>query len=505
MRAHNNVMRSHNIVMRSHNIVMRAHNILLASLLVAGCYNPSPPAGSYRCSTADSSCPSGQHCTCGLCVKSDDQAACAFTLVATLPASGAVGEHEQFALSVQAQKEDHSSASGFNGTVTLSSSWGDVVPPTVTLVDGQAQQMIALNRETLPPQTATVTATFGGNKGSVGKIGVKAQSFVRDQTAIVPSPTGPMTFGFADTVVAEPNVIITSLGGYRMYFGGYANGQQFKGYNFGVATSSDGLHFTPSPVPVLAMPATPPMAQINSPSVFGVADKWYLAYSQGTSGVINNQDVWLAGPSPDGTAAFPATAIAPVVKRTDCAYCDATIAFPSVIPDPSGNGGYIMFFSSAKTVGMGSVEEIGRASAGPDGQQFVAEPAPLLSSDLTGELVLLAPRVIVDGSVFKMWYSYARAQDIMDLQNLCNTNNQVRIGYATSSDGFYWIRSPSNPAVEVGGTGWDADSRALLVGSVVPRDGKSTTSGFALYYTTFRNVSFLNLCVPSGIGRATRP
>ncbi|MCU1279753.1 MAG: uncharacterized protein JWM53_3299 [bacterium] len=503
MRAHNFVMRLHNLMMRPHNLMMRPHIFVLALLLV-GCYSPSPPAGSYRCSTADSSCPSGQHCTCGLCVKQDDQAACAFTLAATLPSSGTVGEHEQFALSVQALKEDHSSANGFNGTVTLSSSWGDVVPPTITLVDGQATQMIALNRETLPPQTATVTASFGGNKGSVGKIGVKAQPFVRDATAVVPSPSGPMTFGFADTVVAEPDVIITSTGEYRMYFGGFANGQQFMGYNFGVATSTDGLHFTPNPVPVLRMPAMPPKTQINSPSVFSVVDRWYLAYSQGTGGVINGQDVLLAGPSADGISAFPP--IATVVARTDCAYCDATIEFPTVISDPANNGGYIMFFSSAKTLGSGSVAEIGRASSS-DGRTFTAEPAPLLSSDLTGEAVLLAPRVIVDGTVFKMWYSYARAQDIMDLQNLCNTNNQVRIGYATSSDGFYWIRSPSNPAVDIGGVGWDSDSRALLSGSVVPRDGKSTSSGFALYYTTFRTVSVLGfpVCVPSGIGRATRP
>ena len=46
-------------------------------------------------------------------------------------------------------------------------------------------------------------------------------------------------------------------------------------------------------------------------------------------------------------------------------------------------------------------------------------------------------------------------------------------------------------------------SHALLVGSVVPRDGKTTRSGFALYYTTFRRRSrCLNVCVPSGIGRA---
>ena len=471
--------------------------------LISGCYSPSPPSGAYRCSTTDNSCPSGQHCTCGLCVKSDNQAACSFTLGTSLPASGTVGEHEQFAISIQALDQNKAPANGFDGTVTLSSSWGDVVPSTVALVNGQAQAMIALNRETLPPQTATVTASFGGNKGSVGKIAVKAQPFARDPTAIVPTPTGPMTFGFADTVVAEPNVIVTSTGGYRMYFGGYAQSQQFNGYNFGVATSTDGITFTPNPVPVFRMPAMPPKTQINSPTAFLVGTNWYLGFSQGMSGVISGQDAWLAGPSADGMATFPA--VGAVVSRTDCAYCDATVDFPSVIPDPSGSG-YIMFFSSGHSVGSGNVAEIGRASS-TDGIAFTPEPAPLLSSDLTGEAVLLSPRVIVDGTVFKMFYSYARAQDIMDLQNLCNDMNRVHIGYATSSDGFYWIRSPSNPAVEVGGTGWDADSRALLAGSVVPRDGKSTSSGFALYYTTFRTVSILGfpVCVPSGIGRATRP
>jgi len=193
--------RPHNFMMRAHNFMMRAHNLALATLFVVGCYSPSPPAGAYRCAMADSSCPSGQHCTCGLCVKSDNQAACSFTLATSLPASGIVGEHEQFAISIQALEQNGAPADGFAGSVTLTSSWGDVVPSTVSLVKGQAQQMIALNRETLPPQTATVTATFGGNKGSIGKIAVQAQPFVRDATAVVPTPTGPATFGFADTVV----------------------------------------------------------------------------------------------------------------------------------------------------------------------------------------------------------------------------------------------------------------------------------------------------------------
>ena len=61
----------------------------------------------------------------------------------------------------------------------------------------------------------------------------------------------------------------------------------------------------------------------------------------------------MAGPSSDGMGTFPA--IGPVVSRTDCAYCDTTVDFPKVIPDPANNGGYIMFFSASHEVGMGSV------------------------------------------------------------------------------------------------------------------------------------------------------
>jgi hypothetical protein len=476
---------------------------VLSACTAIGCYSPSPPAGAYQCSAADKSCPSGQHCTCGLCVKSDDQAACSFAVDSS--AATTVNEHQAFPITITAYRADAAVAGGFNGTVTLAASWGDVSPSTVTLANGRAQAMVALNRETLPPQTATITATFAGNKGTSGKIGVVAPPFVRDATPIVPPPTSTSTFGFADALVAEPDVILTGAGQYRMYFGGYANSGQFKGYDFGVATSTDGVHFTPNPLPVFQTPMMPMGAQINSPSVYGVGPAWYLAFAEGTSGVINAQDAMLAGPSPDGMSTFPP--VGPVVKRTDCAYCDQTVDFPSVIADPGGNG-YIMFFSAIHQINAqgNTTANIGRASS-PDGVHFAAEPAPILSSDLTDEAVLFAPRVVVDGPVYKMWYSYARTQDIKDLQNLCNDMNRVQIGYATSSDGFYWIRSPSNPAVAVGGGGWDVDSRALLSGSVVPLDGKSSASGFGLYYTTFRTVSLgvLQLCLPSGIGRATRP
>jgi hypothetical protein len=104
-----------------------------------------------------------------------------------------------------------------------------------------------------------------------------------------------------------------------------------------------------------------------------------------------------------------------------------------------------------------------------------------------------------------MFYSFARLSDLKG--DLCASN--VNIGYATSSDGFYWIRSPSNPVMSAMplGNGWDAAISAFLVGSIVPTDGSDAQNGLSLYYSTFRHQIILGLdqCLPNGIGRATRP
>ena len=119
--------------------------------------------------------------------------------------------------------------------------------------------------------------------------------------------------------------------------------------------------------------------------------------------------------------------------------------------------------------------------------------------------MLLAPRVLVDGTVYKMWYTYARLGDIGDALNLCNVQkNQIQIGYATSQDGLYWVRSPSNPVVPVGAPGSTRTRAALLLGCVVP-DAAAGRAGVTLYYSTLPIVSPKLACVPNGVGRASRP
>lgn len=86
---------------------------------------------------------------------------------------------------------------------------------------------------------------------------------------------------------------------------------------------------------------------------------------------------------------------------------------------------------------------------------------------------------------------------------ICVARTRTNVGYATSDDGFYWIRSPSNPVLEPSDGGWDKGDRTTLVSSVVPTDGVDPANGIELYYTTFRRQ--LLQCLPNGIGKATRP
>jgi hypothetical protein len=465
-----------------------------------GCFNPNTPAGAYTCNATDRSCPVGQHCSCGLCVNRDDQAACGFVLSASV--SGGVVEHQPFTLAVQARLADGTTiASGFSGAVTLTSSWGDVTPKTLMLTNGQASATVSLNRETLPPQTATIRASFAGNEGTSNKIAVKAPPLVRDPVAVVAPVSATQPFGFADQAVMQPDVIKTA-DDWRLYFRGLSS---TGGDLFGVARSRDGKSFAPPSQPILAPGGAAFDARsIGSPAVFALGGAMSMLFS----GADNASSVIGVATSPDGLTPFSlANGDLPTIRRADCGYCQQSIDFPSVIPDPAappaGDGGVstaqLAFFSATA---MSSIA-IGRASSS-DGVHFVPEPAPLLTGDLTGEAVLMAPRVLVDGTVYKMWYSFAR---LADYKNGDPCQSTIGIGYATSSDGFYWIRSPANPVMPAGGGGWDDTSTAFLVGSVVPSDGQNVQNGLTLYYSTFRLTvtGSGSICLPNGIGRASRP
>ena len=494
---------------------------LSVSLMFSGCYDPHPPGGAYLCSPDDHGCPTGQHCTCGLCVNQDSQAACRFTISDN--ASGAqkltVLEHQSFPITISALDKNGAPASGFGGTVQLSSSWGDVKPPTATLKGGTATVMVQLNRETLSPAVAIVSASFNGNLGKSPGINVQAPTFALDPTEI----NAP--FGWATNLAAE--AAVTKVGNdYQMYFVGQAG----PAFGIGMATSADGRTFTPTAAPLLQ---GAPGQLIFSPSVYQTSSGTLMAFAVGSQ-------VALAS-SADGKTFTPLSGNMFGLTPNQCSYCKGTsggeVTFPQVMPDvlaPTPDGGappWLMFFSALtnNSDGSGSVS-VGRASSS-DGKSWTPEPAPILSGDLTGEVVLLSPRVLLDGSIYKMWYSFARKLSVIlclgtgqstcpanySCVNLtctpndpgdafhafCENSSQVEIGYATSSDGFFWTKSIHNPVISIPSGSAD---HAYLVSSVLPTDGVDAASGVTLYYSAFRRaVTTMDRCLPNGIKRATRP
>jgi hypothetical protein len=485
-------------------------------LLLAGCYSPSPPSGAYLCGPSNA-CPSSQSCVCGQCVNKPGDAACAFSVDAM--STPPVAEHQGFQITIKALQADMTTPASYNGNVSLAfllrdgSLWCDVTPSTVPLTNGTASPSISLNRETIPPQTPLLTVTGpAGSTGSTGHIVVYAPPLVKDVNPIVPPSGMGTSFGWADQVAAEP-VVVKSASGYNMYFTGFGS----RSIGIGVATSTDGKSFTPQSAPILTpTPGTFYSMSVFAPAVMQTSSGWTMLFSGSDMGYNPNTSSDQIGmaTSADGVSGWSVgNGGKPVLRHrpnADCVYCDASLDFPALLPQAAnadgGSDGAMLFFAARQCANAAcdsnSLVSIARATL--DGTTWVPEPAPVLQGDVGGEALLLAPSLMLDGSVYKMWYSFARLKDVSVGADLCS-GVPMFIGYATSTDGLYWVRSPSNRNAlgPTAGT-WDSAYTAMLVGSAIPLDGVNPSSGVAIYYSPWKK-NVLNICAPNGIGRATRP
>jgi hypothetical protein len=518
---------------------------LCALLAVGSCYSPNAQSGAYLCG-ADDACPDGLSCECGQCVKNVSQAACSFEIdspAATVNKKGSaslsVEEHEQFPITVQAFAKDGTPATGFAGTIKLSSTWGDVcvgtngcvgLPDQISFQGGSASATVQLNRETIPPQSALLRAELAGNVGTSGKlrITVTAPQFVRDPGPAVAPLTilPPTSFGFATLAMGAPSVAKTA-DGWRMSFTGALTkhvGTKDEVHSaIGIATSSDGKSFTPPGAPIYESDANV-MTAVGAASVYDDGDLLhvYVGRQQAFVDVTKMTPfayatiAELTGQSTTGPFALTANpAVTTLGMSPDCAFC-AAVDVPMVIRDPnpalSGGGpkAAVMFFSALQMASAASptpTVSVVRASSG-DGVLWDVDPAPILQTT-RDEGVIYSPRVVVDGTIYKLFYSTTPAADITMPSTLDPCLVPWHVGYATSSDGNFWVRSPANAPMathvfEVNRTAmqWDTDE-SILVGSVVPQDGVDPSSGLVLYYSPFSRIAGV-VCSPNGVGRAVR-
>lgn len=102
----------------------------------------------------------------------------------------------------------------------------------------------------------------------------------------------------------------------------------------------------------------------------------------------------------------------------------------------------------------------------PDGLVWTKHGAPILEVGADSEwdnYFLEGPTVIKEGGTYKMWYAG------FDLTfDGASTDGFVNIGYATSTDGISWEKYAGNPVLRVSESGWDSiyvqDPHVIKVG-----------------------------------------
>jgi hypothetical protein len=516
--------------------------LLVCALFATACYNPNALSGAYLCGAEDA-CPDGLTCECGQCVKSANQAACSFEITSPMATVGKRGlstltveEHEQFPIAVQAYAKDGTPATGFAGTVRLSSTWGDLcvgtsgcvsLPDQITMQSGTASATVQLNRETIPPLSALLRAELAGNVGTSGKlrITVNAPTFMRDAAPVVAPLTilPPTSFGFATLAMGAPSVIKSADGWHMFYFGVDVKkvmGKDELHLAVGVADSTDGVNFAPGAMPLFEGAGSPETA-IGIPSAYDDGEQVHV--------FVGRQQAFLDAAKTNpfayatiasysaASAAGPFTldttpSVTTLGMNPDCPYCSA-VDVPMVIrdPNPSLSGGgpkaAIMFFSALQMSTTATTVSVVRAGSA-DGVAYDVDPAPILQST-SSESIIYSPRVIVDGTIYKLFYSVTPLGTGDPTMTLDPCTAPYHVGYATSSDGYFWVRSPTNTAAgghvfDINHTAGQWDSGAsILVSSVAPQDGVDPSSGLALYYSPFSRVAGV-ACVPNGVGRAAR-
>lgn len=167
-------------------------------------------------------------------------------------------------------------------------------------------------------------------------------------------------------------------------------------------------------------------------------------------------------PAPGSTATGWVHASARPILESNQTTLDGIPGDPSVIKDPAGSTGYVMYYGAAKGDFSDPLIRIFRATS-KDGMQWIRSDRPVLepTSGAWDTTNTETPCVIVlpDKSL-RMYYSGAvNPQD-----------ERFQIGFATSKDGITWTKPANNPVIVRGASG-SFDSYSAMDPSVVLKGG----------------------------------
>lgn len=350
---------------------------------------------------------------------------------AVTPSATAVLEHASFTLHLVAKNASGQPETGYQGTVALTSSWGDVTPTAPPVfTNGVCDIDVDLNRETHAGYAgAFITATDGAATGTSPEITVSIGDWKVDGSKIRLIRTytkSTMTLGES----LHPGAVITApAGGYRLiadttiHMGGPTGNPYFVVYS-----STDGLDWGSNSTGGFAAGAMA-ASGVSSTSILWDGTQYRALYT-GADGSSPSVSHLLGAMSPDGVSW---TAETPV----------AAGAFQC-----SGNPVAFLYGSGAYTRIQGSCSVNGSGTS-------------TMLSNITNSGAPWAGYV-KDGTTSKLW-----------------AISGGKTYYYTSADGISWVASATVWPVPVYAVYWNKE-RSLYEG-FIDQDGNQS------YYRAFRD------------------
>jgi hypothetical protein len=260
--------------------------------------------------------------------------------------------------------------------------------------------------------------------------------------------------------VGMPSVLLMD-GSYKMWYAG-SSGTKDSG-RIGLATSSDGVHWTKSgstPVLTVGDPGAWDSGYVLAPHVIfhnGIYEMWY----RGTDVPETSLGARIGYASSTDGVHWQKYGGNPVLSVGPAGRWDERLIWSAYVIVQGST--YKMWYSACGETNC----SIGFATS-PDGINWEKDAGnPVLDVGPAGSWdskIVYFPNVLFNWSDYEMWFSG-------------NYGSPDRIGHATSLDGIHWSEDPSNPVLTVGPAGnWDS---GYVNASPVILDGNT----YKMWYT----------------------
>jgi predicted GH43/DUF377 family glycosyl hydrolase len=272
-----------------------------------------------------------------------------------------------------------------------------------------------------PTNYATVTLTIAPASSPTTPAGSSNWTRGGSSPALAPS-----TSGWDSYMIGSPSVI-KSGPVYYLYYEGLNTTDDT--HAIGLATSTDGVHWTKESGPVLqATSGDWDSTEVRYPSVVENGGNYLMVYQ----GVGSQTELGLAT-STDGVSWTKHSGAVVTTYGVHSAYVPGTLLYVS--------GQYELYYTVDGNIGL---------MTSTDGVSWSDTGAVFQSGN---GVVYSRPAVTYDGTKYRMWYT--RIADANDGTIATSGLFSVTIGYADSSDGVTW-KTYGNPILTSGAAGaWD--------------------------------------------------